>query len=81
MENNYLKLQVPVTLSVEEINIVLKWLGTGSLHEVFTLYKKVQDQQVAAVQTQQRADADAAAIPPGGGDKMNGADQSAETVN
>lgn len=82
MENNYQKLQVPVTLSVEEINLVLKWLGAGPLHEVFPIYQKIQQQQVGAVQAHQLAVAGTSPLPPAGdGASSNGADQAAETVN
>lgn len=56
MEKDYSELPVTISITVAAINLLLKHLGNGPLHEVHGLYQGIQNAQQAAIQAAREAD-------------------------
>ena len=60
-------LQIPLNLTLSEVNVVLAHLGKGPFDQVFTLVTKIQQQAqpaIAKAQAEANAEAAKASAPP-----------------
>ena len=58
MAKDYSELPIQLVLTAAQVELVLKYFGTGPLHEVFPLYQAIQTAQLSAIEAARKADAE-----------------------